>query len=183
MDIQNRRFPVALGYTLIELAISLTILSILISAATPAMLSTYRELQLSVTADTLIRSAQLARMESVKRGHRVILCLSDNSGNCASSSSRVIVFADPDHTGSATTSTDLIASEEFANALSVRYNRPFLAYTSLGHANGTNGTFTLCSQDKKAELVIVSTLGRARLGKDYNGDGIVEKTPGHPASC
>lgn len=173
------------GVTLLELLITLAIVTALVTAVLPNFSSVIANTQLRTTTDLLIRAAFLARTESVKRGQRVIACLSDADTACnASSPTNILIFADSNRSGSPTSPEDIIRVLELEkSAITVTYNRPFLAYTARGYAVGTNGTFTVCHSSGIGNMIIVSAMGRTRKAIDYDGDGLVEKTPGKPIEC
>lgn len=175
----------ARGITLLELLITLAITVILMTAVVPSFRSVAANTQVQTSTDTLIRATFLARTESAKRGQRVIACLSDTDTACSPSSpNRLLIFADSDRSGSPTSPTDIIRDIELKEpAITITYNRPFLAYAPTGYATGTNGSFSVCHSSGIGNMVIISTLGRARKAIDYDGDGIVEKTPGQPLEC
>jgi type IV fimbrial biogenesis protein FimT len=178
-------FRASSGFTLLELLITLSIAAVLLAAAAPSFTNMVAKQNVDSTSDTLMRALYLARTESIKRGSRVVTCLSDSVANCTPTNPEsVLIFSDSDKTGSPTDASDLIKTIQLDTASTkVTYNRPFLAYNAMGLASGTNGTFTVCGGSGKGALVIVSSLGRARKGRDYDGDGVVEKVPGSPISC
>jgi type IV fimbrial biogenesis protein FimT len=173
------------GLTLLELLVTISILAITISLTAPTVASIVSANQLGSTSNLLQRTISLTRTESVKRGHRVVMCLSDQQNECNPSLPvHMLVFSDRDKTGSPSSSADLIKVITLGYpAVITFYNRPFLAFSPIGYASGTNGTFKICHRDGKGELIVVSTLGRTRKAVDYDGDGLVEKTPGDPISC
>lgn len=173
------------GVTLLELLVTVTILATTISLSAPLIGSAVSNNQLATTTSTLRRTVALARSEAIKRGRRVIMCLSGDLNTCNTDSAKyALVFEDIDRTGIPSTGEGLISVINLNHTtLTVSYNRPRLAYAPTGHAAGTNGTFKVCHQNGQGELIIVSTLGRARQAVDYDGDGLVEKVPGDPISC
>ncbi|MDL0433419.1 GspH/FimT family pseudopilin [Marinobacter sp. TBZ242] len=175
----------ARGVTLLELLITLAIATALMTAVVPGFSNVIANTQVETATDKLIRAAFLARTESIKRGQRVITCLSNTDTACDSSSpAKLLIFADPDRSGAPTSPADIIRTLELKEpAITITYNRPFLAYLPTGHAAGTNGTFTVCHTSGIGNMIIISTLGRPRKAIDYDGDGIVEKTPGKPLNC
>jgi len=173
------------GVTLLELLITFAVVTTVVAAIVPNFSNVIANTQVGTATDTLIRAALLARTESVTRGQRVIACLSDASIACnPSSPTNITIFVDPNRSGSPTSHADIIRTLELKeSAITITYNRPFLAYTPRGYAVGTNGTFTVCHSSGIGNMIIVSALGRPRKAIDYDGDGIVEKTPGLPLDC
>lgn len=181
MDIKTR----IRGFTLIELIITLSLLMLILGLGVPSMNSLIAKQGVHQTADLIVRAVHLSRSEAIRRGNRVILCFSNNSSNCNSSSpEHLLIFNDPDHTGAPTSINELIQVVSLdTDRLRLHYNRSLLAFSARGHAAGTNGTFTICSADGQGAMLVVSILGRIRQAVDYDGDGVVEKTPGNPINC
>lgn len=70
------------GITLLELLITLSIMSILLSLAAPSFTNLVAEVRLASVADDLYSSLQLARTEAVKRAVKVEICPSADGANC-----------------------------------------------------------------------------------------------------
>ncbi|NOQ79557.1 MAG: prepilin-type N-terminal cleavage/methylation domain-containing protein [Gammaproteobacteria bacterium] len=66
------------GFTLIELMITIVILSILVSIAIPSFQETIRRNTVTATANDLIASLLFARSEAIKREQNVAIITSDN---------------------------------------------------------------------------------------------------------
>jgi type IV fimbrial biogenesis protein FimT len=64
------------GFSLIELIITIAIMTILITVAIPGFQSTLMRMNASSIADTLIASLNFARSEAISRNERVALCAS-----------------------------------------------------------------------------------------------------------
>jgi len=70
------------GFSLVELIVSIAVLSILISVAIPSFNSSILRVRASSSADTLITSINYARSEAITRNQRIVLCASDDGLNC-----------------------------------------------------------------------------------------------------
>ncbi|SDX37068.1 GspH/FimT family pseudopilin [Marinobacter mobilis] len=173
------------GYTLVELLITVAVVSTILSISIPGFSILIESQRLDSSTDTIGRAVYLARSEAIKRGQWVTLCLSNDGHQCSGNNpTQLLLFADQDRTGTPTTPSEIIHHiPTIQKGLTISYNRPFLRFTPLGHSAGTNGTFTLCTADKNGAMLIISTLGRMRKAIDYNGDGLVEKTVGDPIRC
>nr|WP_051464538.1 GspH/FimT family pseudopilin [Pseudoxanthomonas suwonensis] len=75
--------PGAGGFTLVELMVTLGVLAILVSMATPSFTSVINSNRLSSQANELVADIQLARSEALRRNRTVRLCRSDNGSACA----------------------------------------------------------------------------------------------------
>jgi type IV fimbrial biogenesis protein FimT len=77
------------GFTLIEIMITMLIMSILLAVGVPAMRDFIIETRLSVAVNQFVAAATLARTEAIKRGRSVAICRSVNAesdaGRCVAS--------------------------------------------------------------------------------------------------
>jgi type IV fimbrial biogenesis protein FimT len=72
------------GFTIVELMVSLTILSVLIAVAVPAFRDAGLPSQLRAVANGLLAATQIARSEAIKRNAAVQLCVSADGKTCGS---------------------------------------------------------------------------------------------------
>lgn len=86
------------GFTLIELMITLVVVSILLAAAVPYLGDFTRNNRLVSQANDFVSGAQLARSEAVKQGINTVVCPSSDqvscSGNAADWQTGWLVFSD-----------------------------------------------------------------------------------------
>jgi len=75
----------ALGFTLVELMMAITVVAILLVIAVPSFRDAALGSRLSAVANNLLASVQLARSEAIKRNQTVTLCASANGSSCAAS--------------------------------------------------------------------------------------------------
>jgi type IV fimbrial biogenesis protein FimT len=71
------------GFTLVEMMVAITIMSILLAIAIPNFNNAILGSKLSGYANNLVASAFLARGEAIKRNAVVTLCVSTNGTTCA----------------------------------------------------------------------------------------------------
>ncbi|RBP70377.1 GspH/FimT family protein [Marinobacter nauticus] len=173
------------GLSLLELIIAISILAILLSISAPSLSNIISKSELSATTDLIRATVALTRGEAIKRGHRVAACLGGNALQCNPADPRsLIVFNDSDRSSNPTHQRDIIRILRIdVEKVKVSYNRPLLAFSATGTSAGTNGTFTICHRNRQGRMLVISTLGRVREAVDYDGDGLVEKTPGNPVNC
>jgi type IV fimbrial biogenesis protein FimT len=92
------------GFTLIELMITLVVVSILLAAAVPYLGDFTRNNRLVSQTNHFVTAVQLARSEAVKRGVNTVICPSSNqtscSGNAADWQNGWLVFSDYNLNGS-----------------------------------------------------------------------------------
>ena len=91
------------GFTLVELLITIVVLTILLATGIPSMMDFVKNNRLTAQANDLIIAVQLARSEGLKRGSGTTLCASTNQTSCNVTNkdwkSGWIVFSDLDQDG------------------------------------------------------------------------------------
>ncbi len=89
------------GFTLVELMVTLAVAGVLLAVGVPGFTRLIKDNRLSSSVNELAGSLNLARMEAVRRGARVVLCKSEDQTTCSTSGSvgwdaGWIVFVDED---------------------------------------------------------------------------------------
>jgi type IV fimbrial biogenesis protein FimT len=78
------------GFTMLELIITIAIAAILLALAVPSFTSFLNANQVTTQANELLATFQVARMESIKRSARVVVCATGDANaatpSCANSS-------------------------------------------------------------------------------------------------
>jgi type IV fimbrial biogenesis protein FimT len=84
------------GFTLIELAITVVVLSVLMALAAPLFTGVINDNRLTSNANEIVAGIQIARSEAIRRNVRTIFCGSDNGTTCAATTPwrGWLVFAD-----------------------------------------------------------------------------------------
>lgn len=155
------------GVTLIELMVTMTIMTVLLLVVPPAFDQVRLRSRLVSYANDLVLAANLARSEAIKRNANVDLCISSDGTNCATtgdwtqgwivkSGSTVVMRRDP-----------LDSAYLFANAGATRT----LTFKSTG-VGSTAVTLKLCRANpvgNEERLVTVTSTGRASVSKSTTG--------------
>ena len=163
----------ARGFTLVEMAITLVIFSILVSLAVPAYSNIIRETRMKTQISDFHRSLLLARNEAIKRGARVTLCSSQGGEQCngANWSSGWMVFTDLDRDLVLDAEEELLQLHEgLAGGNTLTGNRPVASYVSYV-ANGRTrsiggglqmGTLVLCDSRgfDHGRAIVINAAGR-----------------------
>lgn len=136
----RRRRSSARGFSLVELFVTLGVLSILTAVSIPLITSTVNGSRVTGSANEFVAALQLARMESIRRNVRVLVCESSDGLSCTGSTQwrGWVVFADRNQNG-------LVDIDEQIN--SGRVEAPLLA-----RASGNIGNRILFRSDGLAYL-------------------------------
>ncbi len=175
------------GFTLIELMITLSIAGMLIGIAIPSFTSIITSNRLTASTNELVTALNLARSEAVKRGLSVTVRKVDddsytNKGAGVNWEDGWDVFTDADNDGKFEAGDTLIrtyAPLKLSYTLRSNNFSNFIRFTPSGQSN-TNGSFYICNNNdgndipeaNTSRLIIVNSVGRARMGLDSNNDGI-----------
>jgi type IV fimbrial biogenesis protein FimT len=183
--ITRHRTPAAAlsrGVTLIEILVTITILSVLVSAAVPSFTYAVAGYRVSGQINNWLGDLQYTRAEAIKRGQTVTMCTSSNGSTCATGSSWTqgwIVFADANgnatvdagesvlRTQVALTGNNTLAADN--SVRSITFNRDGFA----SNLPAGNVTFTLHDSTAASGLtrcVAVTTVGRATVQKAGTGN-------------
>ena len=179
------------GFTLIELMIAVSILSIIMMVGVPSFSSSINKNSVAATVNDIQTSLNQARSEAVTRGVTVTVCSSNNQVSCSGGwDDGWIVFSDIDADNVVDGGADLILSvfDAPASDSDLRLSAldsSMIQYFNNGYSNQT-GTFIGCPPDKNIAYsrgVIVSASGMIRKSRDGDGDGTHEDSTGTDFSC
>ncbi len=161
------------GVTLIELMVTLFLVSILIAIASPSFSGLLRENQLNNQTTELTRALHYARSQALALGKSVLICSVDSTLNCSTQNKKIwthgwLVAIDQNNNRNFDVQTDvkLRIFQNQKNNVNIISNRTLVAvFSPDGNATGSNRTFTLCHKydNKVARQVVLSNSGRNRL--------------------
>lgn len=157
------------GFTLLELAVVLLLLSITASIAIPAWRSLLADNRLNIAANSLVLDLQRARSEALKRNAVVLVCAGDIRSGCRDPgewSAGWIVAVDINGDGQANPPDSFISeTKPEPNTLirSTRRSAP-IAFHYDGRSPGSNTTWSFCDPHAAARTrkVVLSNEGRIR---------------------
>lgn len=162
------------GYTLIELLIVVSIVSILAALSAPSFQDMLESGNTNSQIKVMLTTLNLARSEAIKRGQNVAICASDDGVDCDADtwSDGWIVFVDSNgdadgDVGSIDAGDIIIRVYDSLGAGSTMTSTTDLyEYNSLGFsATGGNQTFLLCPESDNAvnaRSIAVGPSGRGR---------------------
>jgi type IV fimbrial biogenesis protein FimT len=174
-----------LGFTLMELMVTVAVLAVAVAIAVPAYTNMIINNRLAGTINEFVTSLHLARSEAIKRGVNVRACASTDGVSCATTGDWEqgwIVMVE----GSSTVLNVYPSLNEGETLIKTGLQTRVVRFDGNGMAAGFNGTVTLCPRDneaRKARGVILSNAGRIQLAEDGDGDGIVENGSAVNLSC
>jgi len=166
------------GYTLIELLVSLSLMTSLLAWVVPTMSDVIYSVRVHTGTQALTNSLALARSEAVKRNARVVMCKSARGLACepgASWEQGWIVFHDLNSNAVVDVGEHVLHREAaMPSALRMSGNTPvshYVLYTPYGQTKQLSGafqagTFTVCMNAGKrvqARQVVINSVGRARV--------------------
>lgn len=178
------------GFTLIETMITLTIIGIVVSLGVPAMSSFVERNHFRAEISKVYRAISLARSQAIYRGEVVSLCPLENGQRCGVNwNGQLSVFSDSGtHGGLDNDDVILYTLPALPTDSSVTrdYSRDnIITFRPDGSAFGFNGTLRICLSGKLelANTVIISNVGRIRMGQDKHHDGRTESSSGNTLNC
>lgn len=172
------------GFTLVELIVILAIIAIIVTIATPFILTQLAAMEAKRIRYTLSSTLTAAKAESLIRRRDLILCLSDLNGRCDRDSNKsLLLFIDTDSNNHFDVGTDLLLEQQ---RLSPKYATMHLRvgagrhYTKFwgdsGKPRGHFGHIKYCPN---------STYNTAKYQISFNQVGIVKYKPNsaHLTDC
>ena len=158
------------GFTLLELLITVALISIVMAIAIPSMTTFTQNDRLTTNINTLIGHLAYARSEAVKRSQQVSICVSNDTATCTAGNWQDgwIVYIDADGSNTFTAGEEVLRAQQAldgANTLTtaigtqVTYDyRGFVTVASVG-------SFLLCDARSGAfgKTIRISTTGRVRV--------------------
>lgn len=163
------------GLSLIELMITVAILGLILSLATPGFAGMIARTHRSEAVHLLFSQLQLARSEAVKRQSRVVLCSSDDGLHCSGSGhwqGGWIIFHDRNHNNHREALEAIINYQPPVHkSLTITFRRPQKLFYKEDGMAWPNGTFRICSSHPRAKpkVVVVSLTGRNRIADTAPG--------------
>ncbi|MGB1310402.1 MAG: GspH/FimT family pseudopilin [Leucothrix sp.] len=161
------------GMTLIEVMITLTIATILISATSPSLMTMVQNNRMVSMHNDLLSDLALTRSSAVTQGSNATLCASNASGSqCLSNNTTWeygwLVFNDPDNDAIIDNDeTIIVARNNLSKQLQLVSSSHRVSFNTEGSALGFASEFAFCDSrgDSSKKGLIVSNSGRSRVAK------------------
>ncbi len=145
------------GMSLIELMVSVAILSILLAIAVPDMISLFRDARLSSQTDLLVTSLNTARLEAIKQKQNVTLCPASNANTATTCS---VTLSDWSKGWIIIQGTTILQRIIVQKDVVVTTTSSSIIFNSTLGSTTAAASFTLCSPARKQQNVNVSLSGR-----------------------
>jgi type IV fimbrial biogenesis protein FimT len=178
------------GFTLIELMITIGILTILATVAFPSFQKWQRENEARQLFRKISPTLSLARSSALTYHSAISVCGGLPSGCTGKWNDGMLTFTDINHNGKIDSTTDHILSY---TPLELHYGnliwrgagaRPHILFQESGLPLGSNGSLLYCGEASQYHRsVVLSMMGHSRPSPDLNHDGIYEDTNGKPLAC
>ena len=178
------------GFTLLELLITLSITTILLSISIPSFKEMMLESEAESAINHLSRLIRLARNIAVTQGTTSTLCPSSDGKICGGTwKEGVLLFTDKNK-NSVVDEKDIVVQFLYPfidqGNLTLKSLRNLIQFSAKGTPQGTIGSFIYCpsgNNTQHAKALILNFQGRLRRGSDYNNDGIEETGNHRNISC
>jgi type IV fimbrial biogenesis protein FimT len=177
------------GFTLLDLLISLSILSITFGFGLPNLKESLDKAQMKSTNTYLHRSAVSARHFALTEEEDITLCGVNNNDVCIRKNFKNIsVFKDINRNAIIDPDEEVLSMLElkYPGELTLRasLSRPYFRFEKDGSSE-VAGSFIYCDSAyaHHSSRLTISMSGRAYRGTDRNGDGIVEGTNRRAIRC
>ncbi|MEZ5558249.1 MAG: GspH/FimT family pseudopilin [Pseudomonadales bacterium] len=181
------------GISLIELLVVATVAALLLGVALPAFEALPLRQRSTAAVNAIVAAVHAARTAAVLANQTVTLCPAA-AGRCLGRDQwhqGAMLFHDGNRNGQRD-GGELVVSELAPLTDSGRIywrafrSRSYLQFRPQGFTRWQNGSFVYCPDQDDPSLrrvVIINAQGRVRLGRDRNGDGVVEDAGGAVPRC
>lgn len=145
------------GFSLVELLVALSILSIISFIAIPSFNHLKQSYKANTTISQLANTLRIAKLTAINQGHNTIICPKPQEIKCSTDwSSDLVVFTDLnqnrqlDQNESSKTFT---AINDISEKILFNGHQGMVRFSSSGFPQGTFGTFTYCPSPLKPEFI------------------------------
>lgn len=159
-----------LGFTLIEMMVTLTLLAILIALVTPSFQGLLRDNQAAAQANALVGSLMLARSEAIKRNAPVVLCRSNTGTGCVGDdwADGWLIWADTNDDGTLDADEVLQVQETLQGRFDLSATGSSVTYRPDGTLAGAADAFELLppgGDTAHGRCIAIEVTGRPRVTK------------------
>jgi len=178
------------GITLVELLITLVIISLLLALSGPSYNSLVNASKRDAEVNDLLAFMVMARHESIMSGEIVTLCPLNTKKECGRNwNGELHLFKDPENNRALSNDRQVIRTlpaTSTGKRVVRSLSRSYFQYRPNGMILSDLGNITWCPENedpKTAGHIIVSRGGRVRLATDLDGDQIPNRANGKNVDC
>ena len=178
------------GFTLIELMVSVSVTSILLTIAIPNFSDFIVQMRVDNEISQLHRLLLITRNAAINTGQKAIICPLNKALECTDQwKNELSVFVDINDNKKLDVNEEVIrirAAINEGDKLAYGKGRNKITFKPSGQLSGlANGTFRYCPQhhDQKARGIVIARSGRLYQSSDNNNDGIDENRGNKKISC
>lgn len=156
------------GFTMIELLVTLSLASILLSVAVPSYSTFVQDNLLVVQSNNFASSIALAKSEAIRRSSQTTICPSTNGTSCTGGtvwSNGWLVFADANGNGVVDAGDQVLhVNAALSGGNTLRSARTRVTFAANGFSSGFNDTFLLCDGRgaTHSKSLVLNNQGRLR---------------------
>ena len=196
-------FRKASGLTVLELLITLSIVTILFLLASPGFSNLTANSRLSSSLYSLGTTLRLARAEALSHQRIVVVCGTGNGLECSQTNSwnmgyMSFVEGNPDGTFSYATHEStfgtnsenrqiihLVTKQPTGTSIKLFGTKNYIRFSGTGDSFRSHGTFSICDDrgDKFAKGIVVTPIGMIKAARDSDSDDIININGGANVSC
>lgn len=178
------------GFTLLELMVSVSVTSILLTIAIPNFSDFIVKMRVDNEISQLHRLLLITRNAAINHGQKAIICPLNKARECTGQwQNELSVFVDINDNKELDVNEEVIRIREAINEgdkLVYGKGRNKITFKPSGQLSGlANGTFRYCPQnnEKKSRGIVIARSGRLYQSNDNNNDGIDENRGNKKISC
>lgn len=178
------------GFTLIELMVSVSVTSILVTLAAPNLNDFIVRMRVNNEISALHRMLLMTRNAAINSGHKAIICPLDSNSQCTDQwQNELSVFTDVNGNKLFDANEKVIsvrAAINIGDKLVYGKGRNKITFKPTGQLSGlANGTFRYCPQSYKnnSRGIVVARSGRLYQSRDNNHDGMDENRGNKKIHC
>ena len=158
------------GFTLLELIMTVAMISIVVAIAIPSMTTFNQNDRLVTNINTMIGHLAYARSEAVKRSQQVSICVSNDTATCTGGNNWEdgwIIYIDADASNTFDATEEILRAQQALGSNQTITPTTFasqVTYDYRGFATST-GSFQLCDNRSGpyGKTISISNTGRVRL--------------------
>lgn len=168
------------GFTLVELMLVLVVAGMVLGYAVPSLREVFLRARVTATVNDLLGFVEGGRALAQVGHVPVTVCPVDGDGCGTRWDGALMLFRDLDGDGERDAGDEVLQQAHMLAAPLWLVWKPFratpyLTWTRNGQATSMNGTFTLCNEARRSDLlrqVVVSRAGRVRLYRPATADAV-----------